>query len=515
MSDWTSGYVAEIGYTYGYYSELNPIRARLPIHYKGYACPKFENACELGFGQGVSVNYHAAGSNSSWYGTDFNPSQACFAQHLNEKSEANAVLSDESFAEFCARKDLPDFDFIGLHGIWSWVSDDNRKILVDFVRRKLRVGGVLYVSYNTMPGWASFVPLRDLMHEHTEVIGSTGRGLVSSIEDALEFANTLLGTNPLFAQANPLISERIKSFKNLDRNYLAHEFFNKDWQPMSFAGMARWLEPAKLNWSCSAGYLDAIDSINLTGEQQAMLQKISDPMFRQTIRDFCVNQQFRRDYWVKGARKLSALEYADTLRNHTILLAEQRADVSLKTKGSLGEATLQETIYSPILNQLADHKPKTLGQIEQALMASEDGRHIKFAQLLEAVMLLSGTGVVHAVQDDVTAQKAHKKTDRLNTHLMNAARSSNEIKYLVSPVTGGGINVGRFQQLFLLARQSGHKQPKELAGFVWDILEKQGQRIIKENETLQSAEENIAELVSQAQLFVDKQLPILKALQIG
>jgi hypothetical protein len=26
MSDWTSGYVADIGYTYGYYTELNPLR---------------------------------------------------------------------------------------------------------------------------------------------------------------------------------------------------------------------------------------------------------------------------------------------------------------------------------------------------------------------------------------------------------------------------------------------------------------------------------------------------------
>lgn len=29
MSDWTSGYVADIGYTYGYYSELNPLRIKL------------------------------------------------------------------------------------------------------------------------------------------------------------------------------------------------------------------------------------------------------------------------------------------------------------------------------------------------------------------------------------------------------------------------------------------------------------------------------------------------------
>jgi len=26
MSDWTAGYVADIGYTYGYYTELNPLR---------------------------------------------------------------------------------------------------------------------------------------------------------------------------------------------------------------------------------------------------------------------------------------------------------------------------------------------------------------------------------------------------------------------------------------------------------------------------------------------------------
>jgi hypothetical protein len=29
MTDWTAGYVADIGYTYGYYTELNPLRVRL------------------------------------------------------------------------------------------------------------------------------------------------------------------------------------------------------------------------------------------------------------------------------------------------------------------------------------------------------------------------------------------------------------------------------------------------------------------------------------------------------
>ncbi len=77
-------------------------------------------------------------------------------------------------------------------------------------------------------------------------------------------------------------------------------------------------------------------------------------MFRQTTRDFCVNQQFRKDYWVKGCRTLTALEQAEALRGQRILLAQPRADVGLKVTGSLGEATLQEAVYGPILDQLAD-----------------------------------------------------------------------------------------------------------------------------------------------------------------
>lgn len=62
MNDWTSGYVADIGYTYGYYQELNSLRARLALLHAGLVPPGEGAACELGFGQGLSVNIHAASS---------------------------------------------------------------------------------------------------------------------------------------------------------------------------------------------------------------------------------------------------------------------------------------------------------------------------------------------------------------------------------------------------------------------------------------------------------------------
>lgn len=510
MSDWTAGYVADIGYTYGYYLELNPLRVKLAFINSGLHYPEVGTACELGFGQGMSVNMHAAASVTSWSATDFNPSQAAFAQEIAAVSGSHAQLFDEAFNDFANRSDLPEFDYIGLHGIWSWISDENRAVIVDFIKRKLKVGGVLYISYNTQPGWAAMVPMRDLLTEHSEVMGRSGTGIASRIDEALAFADKLIDTNPTYIRANPQIKDRIAKIKEQNRNYLAHEYFNKDWLPMPFSKMAEWLSSAKVQFACSAHYLDHVDAINLSNEQQALLKDIPDGMFRQTVRDFMVNQQFRKDYWVKGARKLSSLQQAEALRAQRLMLVIPRADVSLKVTGSIGEATMSEAVYNPILDALSDHKVKTIGQLEQAVTA----QGVVFAQLLQAVMILSGNGTLAAVQEDNIITKAKKHTDKLNQHIMNLARGSNDISYLASPVTGGGVTVGRFQQLFLQAYSNGHKKPADWAQHVWTILASQGQKLVKEGKTLATADENIAELTEQAQTFHDKQLPIMKALQI-
>ena len=509
MTDWTAGYVADIGYPHGYYLELNPLRVKLAFLNVGLVAPEFGTACELGFGQGLSATMHAAATVCSWHGTDFNPSQAGFAQELAASSGAHSHLYDESFAEF-AQRDMPEFDYIGLHGIWSWISDENRSIIVDFIRRKLKVGGVLYISYNTLPGWGTFAPMRHLMTEHAEIAGADGVGIVSRIDGALDFTEKLLATNPLFARTNPLVNEKITQIKGQNRHYLAHEYFNRDWHPMHFATMAKWMESAKLTYACSAHYLDHLDAVNLTGEQVAFLKDIHHQIFKQTVRDFMVNQQFRRDYWVKGARTLTLLEKAEQLREQRFIMIAYRPDVSLKVSGSLAEAALTESIYAPILDLMSDFKIRTLAQMEQ--LVKDKG--INFGQLSQAVLVLCGSSKLSAVQVDTAVSKAKKHTAKLNTHLMLKARSSNDISYLASPVTGGGVNVGRFQQLFLLALEQGKEKPEDWAAFTWQILLVQGQKIVKEGKQLETAEENLAELTTQAHDFATKQLPILRALQV-
>ena len=511
MSDWNAGYVSDVEYTHGYYQELNPLRVKLAFLNHGLVFPEMGAACELGFGQGVSTNFHAAGSITQWCGTDFNPTQAGFAQELAQASRSGARLFDEAFEEFAHREDLPDFDFIGVHGIWSWISKENHAVIVDFIRRKLKVGGVLYISYNALPGWAPLMPLRHLLNEHASVMNAEGVGVINRVDGAIDFAEKLLATNPTYARANPVVGERLKKLQPMNRHYLAHEYFNRDWLPIHFSDMAKSLNAAKLQFACSANFLDHIDAINLTRDQQVMLAEITDPVFRQDVRDYMVNQFFRKDYWVKGARKMNAIERVEQMRVLRVVLVKPRADISLKITAALGEANMSAEVYNPLLDLLADYKPKSLAQVEESLLA----KGITLQQIVQAVTVLAAGSNLSFAQEDKSIAKAKKECERLNAHLVRKARGGAEVSYLVSPVTGEGVQVDRFKQLFLLARAQGAKQSGDWADFVWQTISAQGQKLIKDGETLESDEENLLELRHRAAEFDDKHLPVLKALQIA
>ncbi|MQA19747.1 class I SAM-dependent methyltransferase [Rugamonas rivuli] len=510
MTDWTSGYVADIGYTYGCYDLLNPLRVKLALLKVGVVLPQTGTACELGFGQGVSANVHAAASATQWYGTDFNPAQAGYAQELAACVEDGPQLFDQSFAEFCSRTDLPDFDFIGLHGIWSWISDENRAIIVDFVRRKLKVGGVMYVSYNTQPGFAAMVPMRNLMTQHAAMMSPPGAGVVARVESAMEFANKLIATNPLFSRINPQVTERLKVMKDQDRNYLAHEYFNRDWQPMSFSDMAGWLADAKMDFACSATYSELVHTLNVTPEQRAMLNEIPDTVLRESVYDFMINQMFRRDYWVKGKRRLQPMEYVEQVRELHVVLCEPASIFKPVINGALGEAQLNESIYLPIVDLMADHAVRTLGEIEQSLQS----KGITLNQVHEACLLLVSKGAMAVAQSPAATALRRPHTDRLNQRLLRQARGGSEVTMLASPVTGSGVPVARIRQLFISAVIDGKESPQEWAQHAWHLIKSSQQNMSKQDGTPLSDEEQLLELNTQAIEFRDNRLALLRALGI-
>ena len=185
MADWSSGYVVDVEYTYGFYQELTPSLLGFLTLLQGVQPPDLGSPslayCELGCGQGFSTNLLAsANPHIQFHATDFNPGHIVGARTLAQSARlGNVHFYDDSFAEFVNRSDLPDFDFITLHGIYSWISPENRRTIVEFIRRKLKPGGLVYISYNCMPGWASVMPLRRLLVEHAAAQGTSNSAAVA------------------------------------------------------------------------------------------------------------------------------------------------------------------------------------------------------------------------------------------------------------------------------------------------------------------------------------------------
>ncbi|MFC0399120.1 methyltransferase regulatory domain-containing protein [Paraburkholderia rhizosphaerae] len=517
MSGPDHGYSNEIAYTYGYCDELNPLRAKLALLNAGFDYPVIRNACELGFGQGVSVNIHAAGSPVQWYGVDADQRHTGFARQLADDAQTHPQLSSQRFSEFCRRDDLPDFEFIGLHGVWSWISDDDRATVTEFVARKLRTGGVLYVSYNTQPGWAAMMPVRELMHGHF-IASARHDGerepdeqqAAERIHAAIGFAQKVMAAQPGYAMVNPSVSERVKRLSEENPRYVAHEYFAHNWHPTSFLQVAQTLEPAGLSYLGSADYRDHIDRFNLHPAQRELLAGIDDVKLREAARDLCMNRSFRRDYWVKQPVVLDAHERRAALRAHRVMLAIPEDAVSLKVRAALGEVTLPEELYRPILRVMSRDGVTTLGDIERGVKSAG----ITLDQVVEAVTLLIGMGPVLNVQDDQQTQQAHSAAVRLNTAICERAYDSNALQFLVSPVSGSGVSIPHVAQLFLLAAKRGLSRPQQWAEFARAALSGRAgasERVGHAYVPLAFAD---PDLVDKAIRFADVYLPVLRMLGI-
>lgn len=506
MSDWNEGYVTDTDYTAGYYKELNPNELTIPFLMAGMATPTFENACELGFGQGVSVNINAAVSKTNWYANDFNPNHVSFANDIAQASDASVMLSDDAFVSFCKRDDLPEFDFIGLHGIWTWISDSNREVIVDFIARKLKVGGVLYVSYNTLPGWAPHAPIRHVMTQHEKSAGASGQPIAQRINASLEFTKTLFSHTHALNEQAPHLQDRVEKLFNNDRNYLAHEYFNKDWQPMYFSDMAEWLSPAKVSYVCSSDFNADYNILNMSNEQLEFLNNTHDKVLKQTLVDFLLNRQFRKDYWVKGERRLSASEIHNAWRELRFILVTKPDDIKL----TAGRAQLKSEVYTPIIELLSDHQIHTFDEIEHEL---KENHNMNSATVFESLAIFQGKQDVLLVlptpEDDIIQQ-----CQQLNQRFMQLNQDNIQLPYLISPLTRSVVHVDHVTHLLISATQQHGDDVEKCAEFAWGILKKNNRLLIVDGETLTTDEDNLAEMKKRAEKFAEHTRGIYKTLQV-
>ena len=166
-----------------------------------------------------------------------------------------------------------------------------------------------------------------------------------------------------------------------------------------------------------------------------------------------------KDLFLRGVRHLSPGELREQTLATRLVLQRLVEGIPMSVNGPQGEATLQESIFRPILHELAarNYAPKSFGELLRAIPA------FSLPELVTAGAVLVGAGHAAPCQAELAAPGTRKTCEALNNYLLERARTRDEIGYLASPVIGGGIAVDRFQQLFLLARNAGADQPTEWA----------------------------------------------------
>ena len=475
--NWCDGYPGQFGYVYEYQAELSPAHMRFALAHMGFAAPPANEGfsyCELGFGQGVTLNVLAAAyPGGSFVGNDFNPEHVRFARTLQQATGADLATYEDSFEAF-AQRDLPPFDYIVAHGVWSWVSEAQRAHLVRFVREHLAPGGVFYVSYNAMPGWARHAPLRELVHATAGLAQGPGAEPAEALRGALDQVALLRNLPSGYFALNPQVAERFDQVRQQNPHYLAHEYLNDHWSPSYHHEVCVRLREAKLSFACAGMLAQQLGFLEIDPATQAVLDRVEPPMLRETYRDFLCNRQFRRDLYVKGPQRLSQGERRETLLQSAVALTTPAGQVQLRLEAPVGTGILDEALYGRLLERLSR-------DLERSVTLAEllEDRHLQpygFDSLLQAVMVLAVKGDL-ALAPEGTPRFDQFALDRLNAWILEQATRNLGLPLLVDPVTCAARTVPHADQLFLDAIVQGVVDEYELVDHVERHLVLTGRRL--------------------------------------
>jgi Predicted methyltransferase regulatory domain/Methyltransferase domain len=502
--------------SYKYKYSLSPVSIQVCMNFVAKEFSATKKKCrylELGFGQGLSLNIHAAANGGEFWGVDPNPTFAVMANNLAQASGADLVIFNETFEEFSQRKDTPNFDVIVVSDVWSYLPTDTQNSVIDFVRHKLELGGAFYVNYNTPSGrWARLAPVRNLMKLYYDRVVVPADDMSTKIKNTVNFIESMVKGNPSTPYVSQLLDE-MTHLKNSDLSDIEREYFSNCWRLFSFSDISELLSEAKLTFSCHGELLKNLDVLVLKNESAAFLKDIADPLLKEVMRDYLTDQHHRSDVWVKGAPALNWVERTEVLKDLRFILPHYLSAIDLDVKFPSGNSVLQNDVHALILNCLAEdnYSPKSAGD----LVNYHQLRHLNLGKILDALIVLTSINYIYPVQNEDIVNNVKSRTNALNAYLLEQAVHVDAIHYLASPVTGCGINVSRIHQLFLLARLEEVSLPDEWASLAWQLISQQDQVLMIEHHKINTPAEGLNLLKEMAHEFAVKKLPILQALGIA
>lgn len=479
MTGWSAGYVADVEYGAGLFREQAPAHLDLVCLLNGLEPPSIgpepgESAsgepdfawCELGCGQGITANVVAAANPRALvHAVDFHPAHIARARALARGAGLeNVTFHERSFEELAdgAVPDLPAFDYITLHGVYSWVGPETRRAIVRFLDRALKPGGVAYVSYNSLATWAQLLPLQRLLQEYARTVPGNS---IEGVRRGLAFAEALQATGAATLGGPELLGSVLNPGKLDERThwaYLAHEYLNAHWQPLLHADVARDMAAAKLTYAGAAHIFHNEPALVQTPAQRSLLAGIADPVLRETFADYCGREGHRCDVFVRGARPLS-LRLLDT-RLRALRLA-QIGPIALPFtiqgagQGEEVPVVLEERVYAPILAALSEAPHRIGDLLDLPAVRAAGAAGVRVPSPRQLALYLTGIGMAIPATGESAGDPPSKPLPsvlRFNRLQAAAGVADGASKiYLAASVGGAGLTAGTAEAMVYHGLQTG------------------------------------------------------------
>ncbi|CAG9191541.1 Methyltransferase [Burkholderia gladioli] len=313
-TDPNSGYLSDVTFPDRFHRELSPVW----LNYAGVlggASPKALDQpfryLDLGCGFAHSTVINAAAfPHAEFHACDFNPAHIEAASRRAARLRVSNTVFHQTSFEALLEAELPSFDFIVMHGIYSWVDADVRRVVRQLLDRRLADGGLVYLSYNCEPGWSAEAPLRKLMLE----LAQAADGDIETRTGSALAGMQRLGIPSLrYFRDNPAATEALAALAGDPLDYLAHEFLNGTWQVHYSVDVVDEMAEVGLAYAGSATLPDNHPLLLMDRPAADAIAALPNARLRHLGEDFAVNRRFRRDVFVRGAR--AGRSPADAMRH--------------------------------------------------------------------------------------------------------------------------------------------------------------------------------------------------------
>jgi SAM-dependent methyltransferase len=514
LNQWTDGYVADVSYTAGFYREVTPSWLAFAALLLGHRHPDLQRPfrwAELGCGQGFSATIAAAcHPQAEFWGFDFNPSHIDNATQLAAAAGlSNLHFREASFADLAEVADgaLPQFDFIVLHGIWTWVSAEQQAHLCRIIRRQLAPGGLVYLSYNTLPGWAGMAPVQRLMRMVAARHPGPSQQTVAAV---IAFLQKLCRTDAIFFQHHASLVDRLEKLAVHDGRYFVHEYLNAVWEPSSFDRVSAAMGDARCGFIGSATLVDNMDAVAVPPGIGQLIGETTDVVMREMLRDIGAARSFRRDLYRRGTDQPVSGEHMEMLEAITITGTGRERERDIQIATGIGHATPKAEIYHPVLERLT---AGPLGMRE--LRAMPHMRDQPMAEALQVVAFLTAGGLAHPSTSGALDDAALAATARLNRQIALGNIRGGTTSFLAAPRLGTGLNIDPVEALVL--EDMAAPEPLDIGamtGRMLAILAKSGRSVVREGVVQSDPAAARASMMETVTRIVNDRVPVFRRLGI-